>query len=156
MKIAVIGAGVAGLAAAYDFARAGHSVTVFEGGPEVGGLAAGFRCAHWDWSLEKYYHHIFSSDRHILELAAELGVEVLFKRPDTVAYHNGGFYPLDSVAGVLRFPAFKGLAALRLASWWRTCACCLMAWHWSATRRMLGCSAGWGALRTAQCLSRCC
>ncbi|RLT45271.1 MAG: FAD-dependent oxidoreductase [Chloroflexi bacterium] len=113
MKIAVIGAGVAGLAAAYDLARAGHSVTVFEGGSEVGGLAAGFRCPHWDWSLEKYYHHIFSSDRHILELAAELGVDVVFQRPDTVAYHNGGFYPLDSVTGVLRFPAFKGLAALR-------------------------------------------
>ena len=52
MKIAIVGAGAAGLAAAYDLSRAGHEVIVFEAGAEVGGLAAGFKDESWDWTLE--------------------------------------------------------------------------------------------------------
>ncbi len=37
-RVAVIGAGPAGLAAARDLARIGHAVTVFERDPEAGGL----------------------------------------------------------------------------------------------------------------------
>ena len=63
MKIAIIGAGAAGLAAAYDLTRAGHSVTIFEAAPQVGGLAAGFKAPHWEWTLEKFYHHWFATDK---------------------------------------------------------------------------------------------
>ncbi|MBM3124637.1 MAG: FAD-dependent oxidoreductase, partial [Chloroflexi bacterium] len=41
MKIAVIGAGFGGLAAAYDLKRAGHEVIVYEAADFVGGLASG-------------------------------------------------------------------------------------------------------------------
>ena len=36
MKIGIIGAGVAGLTAAYDLSRAGHNVTVYESAPFIG------------------------------------------------------------------------------------------------------------------------
>ena len=99
MPIAIIGAGAAGLAAAYDLTRAGHAVTIYEAAAEVGGLAAGFKAPHWDWTLEKFYHHWFASDHSILGLIQELGWsdQVLFPRPVTVIYYDGRFYPFDSM-----------------------------------------------------------
>jgi len=104
-RVAIIGAGPAGLAAAYDLARAGSRVVVYEAAPEVGGLAAGFKAPHWDWTLEKYYHHWFASDQHILGLINELGWSdrVVFRRPYTVVFYQGRFHPLDSYGEALRF-----------------------------------------------------
>jgi len=115
MRIAIIGAGPAGLAAAYDLGRAQHQVTVFEGAPNVGGLAAGFKAPHWDWALEKFYHHWFASDAAILGLIKELGWsdQVLFPRPVTAMYHDGRFYPFDSPLAVLRFPGIPFLDRVR-------------------------------------------
>lgn len=115
MRIAVVGAGAAGLVAALDLAKAGHEVVVFEATAQVGGLAAGFRAPHWDWSLEKFYHHWFTSDRYILELATELGVrdQVIFPRPITSVYFEGRFYPFDSPARWLSFPGFSWLDVVR-------------------------------------------
>ncbi|HEX8991500.1 MAG TPA: FAD-dependent oxidoreductase, partial [Anaerolineales bacterium] len=62
MKIAIIGAGFGGLAAAYDLRKAGHEVTIFESADYVGGLASGFKEPHWDWWVEKFYHHWFQTD----------------------------------------------------------------------------------------------
>ena len=83
--VAVIGAGVAGLSAAWDLSRDGHHVTVYEAGSEVGGLAAGFRDTNWEWSLEKFYHHWFETDQDLLTLAEEIGVreKIFFPRPKT-------------------------------------------------------------------------
>ena len=75
MKIAVIGAGIGGLAAAYDLTKAGHQVTVFEAAEKSGGLASGFKEPGWEWSVEKYYHHWFTSDKYMFGLLRELGLE---------------------------------------------------------------------------------
>ena len=105
-QIAIIGGGMAGLAAAYDLVKAGNQVTIYETSDHVGGLAAGFKEPHWDWTVERYYHHWFASDKHILSLIDELGwsEKVLFPRPVTVIYHQGKFYPFDSILAALKFP----------------------------------------------------
>jgi uncharacterized protein with NAD-binding domain and iron-sulfur cluster len=54
MNIVIVGAGIAGLTAAYDLARAGHAVTVYEAGAQAGGLASGFRNESWDWPLVRF------------------------------------------------------------------------------------------------------
>ena len=72
MHIAVIGAGIGGMAAAHDFNRAGHAVTIYESAAQVGGLAAGFKEENWDWSVENFYHHWFESDQEMLGLIREL------------------------------------------------------------------------------------
>jgi protoporphyrinogen oxidase len=131
MKIAVIGAGFGGMAAAYDLRKSGHEVSIFESVNYVGGLAGGFKAPNWDWSVEKYYHHWFHSDKSILGLIRELGWEdrVYFPRPLTVMYHNGKFYPFDSIIKMALFPGlgwginkirfgFVGLY-LRLTNNWR-------------------------------------
>ena len=132
MKIAIIGAGFSGMAAAYDLTKAGHNVTIYEAADYVGGLASGFKEPGWDWSVEKFYHHWFASDKHMLGLVKELGWEhkVLFPRPLTVMYHNGKFYPFDSIIKALLFPGLGfginkirfGLVGLflRLTNNWRS------------------------------------
>ena len=108
MKVVILGAGVGGLSAAYDLQAAGHHVTIFEATGHPGGLASGFRIQGWDWSVEKYYHHWFQSDEHMLGLIAELGWQdrVLFPRPYTVMYVDGNFYPFDSILAAIRFPGW--------------------------------------------------
>lgn len=115
-KVAIVGAGVAGMAAAYDLNRAGYAVTIYEAAPEVGGLAAGFKAPHWDWTLEKFYHHWFASDKHMLGFIQELGWsnQVLFPRPYTVVYYQGRFHPLDSYVEALKF-TLKHFSLLDLA-----------------------------------------
>lgn len=131
-KVAIVGAGIGGMSAAYDLVRAGCQVTIYDSSNQVGGLASGFKLPNWEWSIEKYYHHWFSSDQHILGLIRELGWQdqVLFPRPYTVMYYNGRFYPFDAIPQMALFPGLGwginkirfGLVGLylRLTNNWRS------------------------------------
>lgn len=115
LKIAIIGAGVAGMSAAWDLVRAGHQITLFEGGSEVGGLAAGFRDEGWNWTLEKFYHHWFETDQEILKLAQEIGVadQILFPRPKTSYWIDGKIYRSEISLSALLLP-LSLIAKMRL------------------------------------------
>jgi protoporphyrinogen oxidase len=106
MKIAIIGAGFGGMAAAFDLSRLGHQVTILEASAGAGGLASGFKDEDWDWTVEKFYHHWFQSDKYMLGLIRELGWQdkVYFPRPYTVLLHKGKWYPFDSIPRALLFP----------------------------------------------------
>lgn len=116
MRIGIIGAGFTGLSAAYQLAKKGHVVTVFEKDSAPGGLAVGYKEKEWDWSLEKHYHHWFTNDNSVLRLASEINVDVLTKRPKTSSYVNGVIYQLDSPKTVLTFPKLTIFERIRMAS----------------------------------------
>ena len=115
MKIAIIGAGAAGLAAAFDLAGQGHAVTVYEAAPNVGGLASGFKEPHWDWTVERFYHHWFQSDHDVLKLIDEIGAsdKVRFVKTVTAVYDRGKFYAFDSILSQLLYPGLPLLDKLR-------------------------------------------
>ena len=113
MKIAILGAGFTGLSAALRLTQAGHQVTVFESDSEVGGLAGGFKYPSWEWTLEKSYHHWFTSDKFVHSLARELHQPVLNITPETNIYIKDLILPIDSPASLLRFPYLSILDKLR-------------------------------------------
>ena len=104
MNIAIIGGGFTGLAAAYEFSKNGHAVTVFEKEPHLGGLAWGFKQPDWDWHLEGAYHHLFTNDHAIISLCKELHVPLLVRRPITANFYKGKTYQFDSPKHLLQFP----------------------------------------------------
>ena len=116
MNIAIIGAGFTGLSCAYQLTKKGHNVTVFEKDNLPGGLALGFKDNKWDWSLEKYYHHWFTNDKNVLNLAKQINHEVLIKRPKTSVYIDGLLYQLDNPKNVLTFPKLSITDRVRMSA----------------------------------------
>jgi len=130
MDLGIVGAGIAGLTAAYELGKGGHRVVVFEKDEQPGGLSATFKDERWEWPLEKFYHHLFESDHAVLSLSRELGLgdKILFPRPVTAIWQNGTVNAFDSATAVLRYPYLSfvdkmrvGLVTLylRLTKTWR-------------------------------------
>lgn len=128
MKIAIIGAGFTGLAAAYQLTKQGHDVTVFEKDSQPGGLAIGYQEKGWDWTLEAFYHHWFTNDKAILDLAKELDYPVIIKRPETSHLVDGKIMQLDSPRTLLTFKKLTlperlqmgaAIASLRFNPFWK-------------------------------------
>lgn len=130
MKVGIVGAGVTGLSAAYDLLLAGHEVILFEASDRTGGLAAGFSDEKWEWPLEKFYHHLFTSDKEIMRLVNQIGMgdRLFFKRPITSVMYQGRPVAFDSPKAWFTYPGFNlpdtlrfGLvsAFLRFTTPWR-------------------------------------
>ncbi len=68
-RVVVLGAGLAGLACAYELARAGASVTVVEREPQPGGMAASFtevsEGEEWSWDFGPHRFH--TTDPELIE-----------------------------------------------------------------------------------------
>ncbi|HEY5923852.1 MAG TPA: FAD-dependent oxidoreductase [Kofleriaceae bacterium] len=96
MRVAVIGAGPAGITAAYQLAKRGVDVDVFEASGEIGGLARSFSL--WGQRVDLGPHRFFSQDRRVNELWLEVvGRDyAMVDRTTHIFYRDRFFrYPLE-------------------------------------------------------------
>lgn len=116
MKIVIIGGGITGLTAAYFLSQAKHQVIVFEKENILGGLVSSFKTAGWDWPLEKFYHHFFSSDQELKVLIEKLNLKdkLLFKKPKTSIFIDQEIFRFDNLKSILLFPKLNLIDKLRL------------------------------------------
>ncbi|MBL8486582.1 MAG: FAD-dependent oxidoreductase [Rhodocyclaceae bacterium] len=124
-RAAVIGAGPAGLTAAYYLAKKGHAVTVFDAQPAAGGMAR--------YGIPSYRVPLEVIDREVAEVA-KLGVEFRYgtRVDDIGALQSQGFdavfigigcqggdrlgIPGDDLPGVLDSPAYLQAATMGLVN----------------------------------------
>jgi protoporphyrinogen oxidase len=102
-KVVVLGGGIAGLTAARELARKGHSVTVLESGDRWGGLGTWF---NWrGHALDQFYHCQMPSDADLLELIRDLGLgDSLYWKPTRMGFVVGGRrYAFNGPMDLLRF-----------------------------------------------------
>ena len=126
MKIAVIGAGWAGLAAAVEATRAGHSAIVFEAARQLGGRARALKHTQNDGTvlpLDNGQHILIGAYAETLRLMREVGVDTdqaLLRLPLTLRFPDGTGLacpdwpaPFDGLAGILGARVRPGIASAR-------------------------------------------
>lgn len=112
-RIVVIGAGVMGLAAAYQAVLDGHQVEVLEASPEPGGMAGHFNFG--DISIERFYHFICKTDDPIFQLLAELGIaDKLRWVPTSMGFFtHGKLHRWGDPVSLLKLPGMGLIGKLR-------------------------------------------
>ncbi len=116
MEVGIIGGGFTGLAAGFYLKKRGIKATILEKDALPGGLAIGFKSKNWDWPLEMHYHHLFTSDSDILNLAKEVGVKVNFTAPQSSIFYQNKINRFDSPQSLLSFPHLDLISKLRVAA----------------------------------------
>ena len=116
MKIAVVGGGFTGLACALSLVESGVEVILYEEENTLGGLAGGVVEKDWKWSLEYFYHHAFTNDKEVIDLAKKVGVKPLIKKPITTGFINKKELQLDSPISVLKFSELSIVGRLRMGA----------------------------------------
>lgn len=115
-KVAVIGAGPAGITAAYELAKAGVEVHVYEAGPRVGGLAQTIEL--WGQKVDIGPHRFFSNDTRVNKLWLEVAGKdyKMVDRLTRIYYKKKFFYyplkPFDAL-----FKLGIGTATVCMASY---------------------------------------
>ncbi len=110
-RVAIVGAGPAGLTAAYQLVKAGVAVDVYEAGPSVGGMAKTFPL--WGQLVDLGPHRFFSSDPRVNRLWLELvGRDYSMVKRLTRIYYKKIFFdyplkPFNVLRGLGIFESFR-------------------------------------------------
>ncbi|MGQ3127447.1 hydroxysqualene dehydroxylase HpnE [Variovorax sp.] len=131
MRLAVVGAGWAGLACAVEAVRQGHAVTLFEAAPNAGGRARRVDDMH-GMALDNGQHILIGAYAATLQLMRDVGVDperALLRLPLSLRFADGGGLqlprlpaPLDLLVGIFQARGWTWRdksALLRSAIGWR-------------------------------------
>lgn len=112
----IVGGGMLGMTLAWELAKTGHRVSLFEAAPEAGGLASAWRLGDIVW--DRHYHVTLLSDAALLGLLAELDLdgEMRWNKTHTGFYHKGNLYPFSGVMDFVRFPLLSPFEKLRFGT----------------------------------------
>ncbi len=113
MRVAVLGAGAAGLTAAHRLAKLGHETDVYERWPGLGGQAATIDVGD-GVLLERYYHHLFTSDVDMAELCREIGCELETWQSSVSIFRDGELHAFTTPLDLLRFKPMSLVARVRM------------------------------------------
>ena len=132
MKLAVVGAGWAGLSCAVEAVSAGHAVTVFEASRSLGGRARRIDSAHGGSPLDNGQHILIGAYRETLSMMRRVGVDpeaALLRLPLSLRFADGGGFalprwpePLHLLGGIATARGWtvgEKWALLRTALRWR-------------------------------------
>ncbi len=118
VDVAVVGAGITGLAAAFHLARGGLAVTVLEAEPRAGGAIETWRDGEWRFELGP--NTVSDGEPALQELIVACGLQDhrLAARPEAsrrYLWRGGGLHPLPaSPLDLLETPLLSARAKLRL------------------------------------------
>lgn len=120
MKVAVVGAGWAGCAAAVEATRRGHRITLFEAARTLGGRARRVDAVFkgQPLQLDNGQHILIGAYTETLRLMSDLGVDqcsTLVRMPLTLQFPDGNGLRLASLPAPL--DAFAGIVGARGWSW---------------------------------------
>jgi protoporphyrinogen oxidase len=117
LRVAILGAGVAGLTAGLRLTEAGHTVDVYERWPGLGGQAATVDIGGGH-KLERYYHHLFTSDVHIARLYDELGMpdELEWRDSSMAFFAKGRQWPFVTPKDLLTFGPLPPVSRVRMGA----------------------------------------
>lgn len=103
-KVAVIGAGPMGLAAAYELAKSGAQVTIFERDDRIGGQSAMMDFA--GLRIERYYHFVCKPDVTLFGYLKELGLSDRLRWAETKMgfFQGGALHEWGNPVALLKFP----------------------------------------------------
>ena len=112
-KVAIIGAGPMGLAAAYELTKQGKQVDIYEFDDRIGGMSAHFDFNGMD--IERYYHYVCGKDQPLFALMDDLNIRHKLHWVDTKMgyFFNGQLHKWGDPFSLLAFPHLDLISKIR-------------------------------------------